>query len=273
MKNGGNSVEIVIGNKVETIPFSRIESILPDFPAKKNKTDSVGQIPKKPKVLENPETDKALKVSETRKIVEVSNVAETSETPKVREEIPDVALDPKDVNAKNPGKKSRWRLLQALLPFWSPLLLSDRGSQQLLGGLMIFTKLFILYEGRTYFQKPRPYFAFGQEDLSPQGRQDFYLTFGAFLSSPTGNNAASAAFLLYQFGLKGSDYVVSSNGTRMEEELFYERRRNYAYLLLTAITLDIFLSNRDLSSGDLKSVSVSTSDGGRANSLSFTWVF
>lgn len=297
MKNGGNLVEIVTGNKVETIPFSRIESILPDFPAKKSKTDSVAKTPKvsetpKVSVSEKAKTTKVAeiaKVSETpkttqvqvaetaqvpetvknTKVEDVPKVSETANTPNVEENSSAVALKNYDVIANKPVKKSRWRLLQALVPFWSPLLLSDRGSQQLLGGLMVFTKLFILYDGQTYFQKPRPYLHLGSSDSSPEGVRDFY----TLMPVATANGGSGGGALLLYFGYRASEQVISSKGDRMEEDLFYERRRNYAYLLLTAITLDIFLSNADLSSGDLKSVNVSTSDGGRTNSLSFTWVF
>lgn len=250
MKNG-NLVEIRIGKETQIIEFSKVESILPEFPAKKD--------------------SKEIRKEKISKLQDHSPVKIQETAPLSPESLPSKTAEPVENNATSvvaePKKKNRYYRLQALIPGWSPLLLSDDYKVKATGGLIAFSELYLLYKGFEFFAKPERFY---QPPLGPSSEEALVPWFLSF-SSPI--NASTNNFPVLYFNLQAPHFVVTRRGQIMEESEFNRQKEFYTIALAAVFTLDFVLSSKDLIEGDIRSVRLSTSDGGRTSMLSITWVF
>ncbi|TGL82095.1 hypothetical protein [Leptospira yasudae] len=249
MKNG-NLVEIRIGKETQIIEFSKVESILPEFPAKRE-------------------------VKEVRKEkISKSQDQPTDKTqqngPLSTESLPSKTQEPIENNATStvaePKKKNRYYGLQALIPGWSPLLLSDDYKVKATGGIIAFSELYLLYRGLEFFAKPERYF---QAPFSPSSEA----TIPWILSFNSGLNASTNNLPVLIFNIQAPHYVVTQRGHVMEDSEFNRQRNFYGFALLAVLTLDIVLSKSSLMEGNIRSVRLITSDGGNTSSIAVTWIF
>ncbi|XDD51090.1 hypothetical protein AB3N59_04740 [Leptospira sp. WS92.C1] len=150
------------------------------------------------------------------------------------------------------------RSLSALIPGWSPLFFSDDRKIQMTGGMIALSELYILYQGLEFFMKPDSY--------SESSRPERALNSTAILAT---NN--QSLFVYYHW--KNLEMVVTQRGNIMDESEFYEQGRFYGFALLAILSIDFYISRSELFSGSLKSIRLSTTDGGKTSFLSVSWVF
>ncbi|RHX94293.1 hypothetical protein DLM76_09360 [Leptospira yasudae] len=249
MKNG-NLVEVRIGKETQIIDFSKVESILPEFPAKRD--------------------SKGLRKEKISKLEDHSTVKAQQTAPLSPESLPSKTAEPVENNATSvvaePKKKNRYYRLQALIPGWSPLLLSDDYKVKATGGLIAFSELYLLYKGFEFFAKPESYFRapFGP---SSEAMIPWVLSFNS------GLNASANNLPVLIFNFQAPHYVVTQRGHVMEDSEFNRQRNFYGFALLAVLTLDIVLSKSTLIEGNIRSVRLITSDGGNTSSIAVTWIF
>lgn len=264
MKNG-NRVEIRIGKEVQTMDFSKVESILPEFSSKKE--------PKKEKISKVTPTSNPPPTVATEQQIPAS-----VPPPNTEQKIPD--SPPKDekpilsesinaTSAPSPEipKRSRWVPFQALIPGWSPLLLADDRKVQITGGIIALSELYVLYRGLEFFLKPERYY---EEPGKPS--HEAFTTWALVTAFPNNSFTSSVAFVY--FHVNAPHFVVTQRGNVMEDEEFNKQRSFYGVALFSVLALDFILSSTtDLTAGSIKSVRLSTSDGGRTSMIGITWVF
>ncbi|MBM9499081.1 hypothetical protein JWG44_02285 [Leptospira sp. 201903071] len=251
MKNG-NSVEFRVGTVTKVIKFSKVNTILPDnSSSKKPKVRTASTAIANSQVVSEPKT-------ETKTEIKAEPKTETKTTQVIEPEIKKEEV----LNEEIPFSRSRTsRTLQALIPGWSPLLLSDERSGWITGGVIAASELYVLYRGFDFFQKPKEFFGSASE-ISKEAIIPYYASIGS-------QNGAVVLFFFF----KSNEYIVTQRGYVMEKTEFNHQREFYGITLLSLIAVNIYLSNSELYSWDLKSVRLSTSDSGNTSSLSFTWVF
>lgn len=245
----GNLVEIRIGNQVQTIEFSKVESILPEF--------SVRKKPKKEKLAEATSTSPIPSAPE-------------SSSPVLNKVSKNDAQNPPEINATSKTeipKRSRWYPVQALIPGWSPLLLSDDYKIKATGGLIAFSELYILYKGFEFFATPERFF---QAPFGPPA-SEAVIPWIASISSPLNASTNNFPTLFFQF--QAPQLVVTQRGHIMEKTEFNQQKEFYGIALAAVLTLDVVLSSTSLTEGSIRSVRLSTNDGGRTSSIAITWVF
>lgn len=249
MKNG-NSVEIRIGKETQVIEFSKVESILPEFPAKKD--------------------PKEIRKEKISKLQDRSPVKTRENTgPLSPESLPSKTVEPAENNATmlaEPKIKNRYYRLQALIPGWSPLLLSDDYKVKATGGIIAASELYLLYRGFEFFAKPERYY---QAPSGPSSEA----TIPWLLSISSGLNASANGIPVLYFNMQAPHLVVTQRGHVMEDSEFNRQKEFYALALVTVLTLDIVFGSANLIEGNIKSVRLITSDGGRTSSVAITWVF
>ncbi|PJZ55665.1 hypothetical protein [Leptospira barantonii] len=254
MKNG-NSVEIRIGNETQTIDFSKVESILPEFSAKKK----IKEVVRKEKISKEADTTPVLAPAKSEQTIPLSP---TEPEP--------AKTEPQEINTTSvaePKKKNRYYRLQALIPGWSPLLLSDNYRIKATGGLIAFSELYLLYKGFEFFEKPERFF---QAPFGPPASEAIVPWIASFSSS---FNSSTNNFPVLFFQFQAPQLVVTNRGHIMEESEFNRQKQFYMVAFAAVLTLDFVLSSKDLIEGDFRSVRLSTSDGGRTSNISLTWVF
>ncbi|AOP33197.1 hypothetical protein A0128_04595 [Leptospira tipperaryensis] len=261
MKNG-NLVEFRIGNVTKVIEFSKVDSILPEFSVSKKPIakpkpaiPANPSIPNDSKIPSEPEvkTETVEVIPETTLKVDLTPLSE-----------PEKKVEKVDKEETPFFQFRTSRTLQALVPGWSPLLLADDRKAQMTGGILALSELYVLYRGLEFFAKPEKFF----NPPSAVSEESFIPYFFSVASSSQNGGLGIAYFFLNE-----NKYVVTDKGHLMEKSDFYSQREFYGIALFSLIAIDVYLSNTDLYSGNLKSVRFSTLDGGRASSLSVTWVF
>ncbi|TGL92782.1 hypothetical protein EHQ76_19635 [Leptospira barantonii] len=252
MKNG-NSVEIRIGNETQTIEFSKVESILPEFSSKKK----IKEVVRKEKISKD--VDPSSVSSKTPQTIPLS--------PTEPEPAKTEPAETNTTSVAEPKKKNRYYRLQALIPGWSPLLLSDDYKIKATGGLIAFSELYLLYKGFEFFEKPERFY---QAPFGPPASEAIVPWIASF-SSPL--NASTNNLPAILFNLQAPHFVVTNRGHIMEESEFNRQKQFYMVAFAAALTLDFVLSSKDLIEGDIRSVRLSTSDGGRTSNISLTWIF
>lgn len=256
MKNG-NLVEFRVGAVTKVIEFSKVDSILPEF-----------STPKKPKPkpeVQKAEAPKSEVVTESKPSENLDSSSSSSPLilPIPEPEKKEDTIAP--VQKETPFVRSRTsRTLQALVPGWSPLLLAEEPQTRIAGGILAFSQLYVLYRGFEFFARPKPFF-----NLPSGISEESYIPYIASANTAQQTGGVGIIYLL----TNGHNYVITNKDHLMEKSDFYSQREFYGIAFLSLIAIDVYLSNSNLLSGDLKSVRFSTSDGGRSSFLSVTWSF